>query len=445
MRAVSSRSTICILEVHSIGIVAGNVLNTGPFAKFEPTQEAAYLEASRKDQRPRAKGVCLLGIGVVAAYLLINPIILPRGAVLAFLAPAVALLALLGLYLVALGSRLYERYAYFDVPFFAALYVAQLAANASVFEQSSRWGAAPSIVVAYNAAVFVSFISIAIVASFRAFAAVVAGIAIAVGGMIWRFGLPAGGQMLTLFPFLTGLTLALFANAAIDRRGRTVFLLTQELVNQKKLDEDLLHNVLPHDVAERLKSGETVADAFSEVSVIFVDLMGFSRLSRTLSPTHLVEVLNRYFSLADEIAERNRVEKIKTVGDGYLAIVGALTPVANPATVAIAFGLEVIESIAALSDDLQIDLKVRVGIHTGAVVGGVIGTARQAYDYWGDTMNVASRLQEVAPLNGVAVSEATFYRARKDYEFADQRMRSLKGVGETAVHDVLRRRRAAKT
>ena len=167
--------------------------------------------------------------------------------------------------------------------------------------------------------------------------------------------------------------------------------------------EELLYNVLPQEVAARLRAGEAVADAFSDVTVVFVDLVGFSRLAKRLSPGHLVQLLNAYFSAGDRCAERHGLEKVKTIGDAYLAVAGGMASRGADASAAIAFARELIaRARGAQSSEHGIELKARVGIHVGPVVGGVIGSRRLAYDYWGDTMNIASRLQGVAPPNGIA-------------------------------------------
>ena len=167
------------------------------------------------------------------------------------------------------------------------------------------------------------------------------------------------------------------------------------------------------------RAGEAVADSFSDLTVVFVDLAGFSAIAKRLSPGHLVKLLNAFFSAADRCAERHGLEKVKTIGDAYLAVAGGMAsaearqqggdPVrARPDR----------RAGGAWRRRPASPLKARIGVHTGPAVGGVIGSTRLAYDYWGDTMNIASRLQGAAPLNGVAVSEATYFQTRtiQDYE-----------------------------
>jgi class 3 adenylate cyclase len=191
--------------------------------------------------------------------------------------------------------------------------------------------------------------------------------------------------------------------------------------------------VLPQEVVARLKAGSAVADSFSDLSVVFADLVGFSSLSKRLAPGHLVEILNQFFSAADRCAERHGMEKVKTIGDAYLAVSGGMASRNKGSRAAVAFAHDLIGEVVGLAGETGIELRVRIGIHTGPVVGGVIGSSRLAYDYWGDTMNVASRLQGIAPANGIAVSEATYYKNRAALDWKPQR-EVLKGIGETDIY-----------
>ena len=157
--------------------------------------------------------------------------------------------------------------------------------------------------------------------------------------------------------------------------------------------EELLYNVLPQEVAARLRAGEAVADSFSDLTVVFVDLAGFSALAKRLSPGHLVKLLNAFFSAADRCAERHGLEKVKTIGDAYLAVAGGMASAGGDSKAAIRFARDLVAALDEMEPESGIALKVRIGIHTGPAVGGVIGSTRLAYDYWGDTMNIASRLQ----------------------------------------------------
>jgi class 3 adenylate cyclase len=227
---------------------------------------------------------------------------------------------------------------------------------------------------------------------------------------------------------------ALYFNWELDRRAREIFAAEAELKAEKRKTEELLHSVLPPAVAVRLKAGETVADSYADVTAIFADVVGFSNLSRRLSPGLLVRLLNIFFSAADRCAERHGIEKVKTIGDAYLAVAGGTASGEGDAQSALEFARDLIAELRATQEEAGVELQVRIGIHCGAAVGGVIGTTRLAYDYWGDTMNIAARLQGQALPNGVAVSEAVYLLTRTAQDYDEAEEMELKGVGRLPVY-----------
>jgi adenylate cyclase len=181
---------------------------------------------------------------------------------------------------------------------------------------------------------------------------------------------------------------------------------------------ELLDNLLPSSIVKRIEHGERViADSHGEASVLFADLTGFSVLTRRLSPTHLVEVLNHMFSRFDEAAARHGIEKIKTIGDCYMAATGVIDDPSRPAQIdsMAEFALEMLEVVAAVGRELGLPLGVRIGISTGAVVSGVIGTTRVNFDVWGDTVNLASQMESTGVVGRIQVSEATYWRLQRHY------------------------------
>lgn len=237
--------------------------------------------------------------------------------------------------------------------------------------------------------------------------------------------------------FTTFYTFACFVNWDIDRRARATYAATLALEEERAKTEEMLHNVLPEKVAARLRKGEVVADSFGDVSVICVDIIGFSKLARKLSPGHLVKMLNAVFGIADACAARHGVEKVKTIGDAYLAVVGGTSSIAKDAVAVIAFAQDLIAGIQLYAQRAKLDVNVRVGIHTGPVVGGVIGEHRMAYDYWGDTMNTASRIEGAALPGSIAVSDSTYFEACERIEFSEPEDVILKGIGETRIYRVI--------
>ncbi|MEP6894825.1 MAG: adenylate/guanylate cyclase domain-containing protein, partial [Chloroflexota bacterium] len=155
--------------------------------------------------------------------------------------------------------------------------------------------------------------------------------------------------------------------------------------------ERLLLNVLPEAIANRLKQGQDlIADSFSEVTVLFADIVDFTSLSARISPEQLVHMLNQVFSAFDQLAEKHGLEKIKTIGDAYMIVSGLNGPNPNQVEAAVDMAIDMQSELRSLSEVTGIDLKVRIGIDTGPVVAGVIGTKKFIYDLWGDTVNTAS-------------------------------------------------------
>jgi adenylate cyclase len=230
------------------------------------------------------------------------------------------------------------------------------------------------------------------------------------------------------------LLVGIFTNWEIDRRARELFVGRQQLNLEREKTETLLYNVLPQSVAKRLRAGEVVADSFSDISIIFIDVIGFSKLSKQLSPGHLVKQLNSFFLIADECADRYGIEKVKTIGDCYLAVSGGTASNEHGAKDAVSFARDVIMEMGKRAEESGVDIKLRAGIHSGPVVGGVVGVNRLAYDYWGDTMNIASRIEGAAEPNGIAVSAATYYQCNGSHKFASPETIALKGVGDVEIY-----------
>ncbi|HWO18663.1 MAG TPA: adenylate/guanylate cyclase domain-containing protein, partial [Kofleriaceae bacterium] len=167
---------------------------------------------------------------------------------------------------------------------------------------------------------------------------------------------------------------------------------TQELIAEKQTSERLLLNVLPQPIADRLKTGESlIVDRFDAVSVLFADIVGFTAMSSRTSPEELVTMLNDLFSTFDRLAEQHGLEKIKTIGDAYMVVAGIPQPVADHATAIAHMALDMLAGVIEYGQRAGVPLTIRVGIHTGSVVAGVIGKKKFIYDLWGDTVNTASR------------------------------------------------------
>jgi class 3 adenylate cyclase len=206
------------------------------------------------------------------------------------------------------------------------------------------------------------------------------------------------------------------------------------LQEEQGRSERLLLNILPGPIAERLKhDSQAIADGFAEVTVMFVDIVNFTRLAEGMTPQQVFSMLNRIFSSFDELAERYGMEKIKTIGDAYM-VAGGLNNEACNYTRAIA------ELAIAMRDLLHRDftvndmrLEVRIGIGTGPVVAGVVGKKKFIYDLWGDTVNLASRITSEGTPGMIHVDATTHQRLKGEFEFATPLDLYLKGKGNTLV------------
>ena len=210
---------------------------------------------------------------------------------------------------------------------------------------------------------------------------------------------------------------------------RTIRSQLEALDAEKKKSDRLLLNVLPAAIAERLKSeNRAIADGFQDVSVLFADIVGFTRLSARLTPRELVERLNELFSAFDDLLDRFRLEKIKTIGDAYM-VVGGLNGGKDHALALAELALDMLARIRELSDRYKEDFSVRIGINTGPVVGGVIGKKKFIYDVWGDTVNIASRMESTGEPGAVQITNETYLRIRNMYVFEDRGKIEVKGKG----------------
>jgi class 3 adenylate cyclase len=206
--------------------------------------------------------------------------------------------------------------------------------------------------------------------------------------------------------------------------------------------EKLLRNILPPSVAARLKEDETIADSFPEVSVLFADIVGFTELSSHVTPDELVKLLNEIFSLFDDLAERHRLEKIKTIGDAYMIVAGLPEPRPDHAEALAIMALDMQDVLAQFNAAHGTALAIRVGINTGPVVAGVIGHKKFIYDLWGDAVNIASRMESSGLAGRVQITEATRRRIDGKLAVEERGTIAVKGKGEMRTWLLVPRRPA---
>lgn len=204
----------------------------------------------------------------------------------------------------------------------------------------------------------------------------------------------------------------------------------QLLQHEYRRSQELLENILPTSVAERLKDGDSgVADSTSEATLLFADLVGFTKLAGELPPQELVDLLNQVFSRFDRIAERHGLEKIKTIGDEYMLAGGLPLPRPDHAQAVAGAALDMVATIQSMNERSEHRLELRVGIHTGEVIAGVIGSRKFSYDVWGDTVNTASRMQSQGLPGHIQVTEATASRLQAGFELKRRGTIRVRGKG----------------
>jgi class 3 adenylate cyclase len=279
---------------------------------------------------------------------------------------------------------------------------------------------------------------------FAAFRSAVIVVGFAVAAVLYR---DRGGLLVDAFIFGAAVGGSLLALRLLERSRRRVFY--QDIVISRQADElrlekgkvdALLLDVLPGSISARLLAGErTIADAYPDVSVVFADIVGFTRLAARLPAEEVVGLLDRLFTRFDELVAARGLEKIKTIGDAYMAAGGVPDPLADHAARTVDLGLAMIEAAAQVGAAIG-GLELRVGVHSGPVVAGVIGDRKFAFDVWGETVNIASRLESVGIPGRVQVSEATWATVRDRFEAEPRGPVDLPGYGLTETYLIVGRR-----
>lgn len=238
----------------------------------------------------------------------------------------------------------------------------------------------------------------------------------------WAVVLPQWTSMLFFGMNIVGPSVAIFL---------TMMYFVNAFQREHERSETLLLNILPGPIAERLKKGhEVIADAHAEVTILFADIVGFTRLAERKSPEKLVALLNAVFSSFDRLTERYGLEKIKTIGDAYMVAAGLPEPRPDHAEAIAELALDMRSAVARVSEEFGVPLRLRIGINSGSVVAGVIGERKFAYDLWGDSVNTASRMESHGIEDCIQLTESTYERLKERFVCEERGRIAIKGKAE---------------
>ncbi len=210
---------------------------------------------------------------------------------------------------------------------------------------------------------------------------------------------------------------------------------TAELGRKNEENLRLLLNILPASIAERLKDGERIiADTCSEVSIVFADIVGFTNISTRIPAQQVVELLSKLMSEFDLLVLKHGIEKIKTIGDSYMAVAGLPASRPDHAQAAVRLAIDMLRVASRHTTCDGVPLQLRIGINSGPVIAGVIGTHKFAYDLWGDTVNTASRMESHGLPGCIQITEATHNLLRHQYPFWSRGVIEVKGKGHMPTY-----------
>jgi class 3 adenylate cyclase len=271
---------------------------------------------------------------------------------------------------------------------------------------------------------------------------------IVVGYAVVALASPVPGRLLVdAFILIAAVIGMLVALRLLERSRRRVFSQGVVILQQadalrleKERADALLLNVLPARISRRLLDGErTIADEYPAVTVLFADIVGFTPLAARLDPEHVIGLLGALFSRFDDLVAERGLEKIKTIGDAYMVAGGLPDPVEDHAERVVDLALAMIAAAGEVADGVA-ELRLRIGVHSGPVVGGVIGQHKIVFDIWGDTVNVASRLESQGVAGRISVSDATWQLVRERFDGVPCGSIDLKGHGPVETFAVVGRR-----
>ena len=238
------------------------------------------------------------------------------------------------------------------------------------------------------------------------------------------------------FNMLTNVLLVSTGSILLMRYMRNVHFQAEDILDREhQRSEELLLNVLPEPIAARLKRGEQpIADHLDEVTILFADIVGFTAMSERTSPGELVGMLNDIFTGFDELADRHGMEKIKTIGDCYMIVAGLPEPKQDHALHAARMAFEMLRLVESGRKGGRHDLRIRVGLHSGPVVAGVIGRRKFSYDLWGDAVNTASRMESHGAPGEITVTRRTLDLIEMEFAGIEREPVAIKGKGAMTTY-----------
>ena len=231
-------------------------------------------------------------------------------------------------------------------------------------------------------------------------------------------------------------------NTLLEQQSNELSFQKSQIEKEKEKSDRLLLNILPAQVAEELKNnGKAIARSYEQVSVLFSDFVGFSKISKRLSPSQLVDLIDFYYRNIDKIIEKHNLEKIKTIGDSYMCVGGIRGKTKNHKKNIIAAALKIQQFLEAekirRSQINATFFEARIGIHIGPVIAGVVGEKKFAYDIWGDTVNLAARMEATGEPGKVNISEQTYELVKKDFKCTPRGKVTAKNIGEVEMYFVV--------
>ncbi|MDP3676580.1 MAG: adenylate/guanylate cyclase domain-containing protein [Novosphingobium sp.] len=410
------------------------------FARFiqsfpDAAMELDYLTEQRGRQAKFTRALCLI-IGIAILVFVLSSFVFLGGDALKTVGYAqIYFIPILFGYAWAVGRKSYVTNKWVDVLIFMLIQPGMYITNVQMV-QSGQNGWDFSAQFCYSLLLVMAIGCLAFSASVASYLAlVVLSVGYYYGLLVWH-EVPGSIIGYSLNSYITFVAVLFYVNWAIDDKARRVFKLTRDLDIEKAKSDALLESALPAAIAERLRRNEQVSDAHEHVAIVFADIVGFTRISKALGSKGTVDMLNAFFARADHGCALFGMEKVKTIGDCYMAVSGALTKPPRPEKAAVDFSVFLVREAHRVGEQLGIDLKVRIGINTGEMIGGVIGNMRLSYDYWGDTINVAARLQGLAEPDGITVSEAIWRATKDSYPYDPPRVAHLKNLGDSDVYDI---------